>query len=476
MTIRLRMGRRQLVDYSILLLITMAAVWIRIPKLDSYISTDDGIYAASCWLMKLGYRPYVDFTLVQPPLFYWIVLALWNITNLSDPFQLWTLAKLVSLTSFIANTFLIYLTCNRRLGNPNAGLVGALIYQFSYDSYNYSVSSCPQVLATLFMVAAVYMLLSDGRTTRHFLLTGICLGLAAITRFSAFLLIPAFLAYLLWQIRKGRVTREMAAFAAIGLLIPLLSLLTVPFDALKRDLIVYHATKSVTPTPIQVSVTGLVGDFTTKEPPNLLGSISLIYTLSKRDQKHTVVSGAAVFLLMTYLAQPVLTSQHLIESIPFFSIIAALGLTGFTVSIDKESRRKMIVMTICLILVALYFVPENVYYGKRALGAHSFNHVLKRLVDSTQRYSNSDEMVFSQVSVIPFLAGRRCPPIADIDWVNLEMGLFTAENVMQLVQNYPLKVVVITHRTEMETRDFLERTGYTRVERIDMYRVYVKGV
>ncbi|UCD72965.1 MAG: glycosyltransferase family 39 protein, partial [Candidatus Bathyarchaeota archaeon] len=436
----------------------------------------DGIYAASCWLMKQGYQPYTDFSLVQPPLFYWIVLAIWNATNLSDPFQLWALAKLVSLTSFIATTFLIYMICSRRLNNPTAGIAGSLIYQLSYDNYNFSVSSCPQIPATFLMVAAIYILLSDRGTPREYFLTGLFLGLATITRFSTFFLIPIFSVYLIWQIYKGNARREAVAFAIVGMILPLLGLLTIPFDVLKRELLIYHLTKSVAPTPIQLSLIGMIKDFTAKEPPALLGSISLAYVLIKREPKQALISGAAVLLLATYLSQPVLTSQHLIESIPFFSIVAAICLTGFIATRDREDRKKMIVVTVCLLLLALYFAPDNLEYGKEALRGHSLNHILRRLVRSAQQYSDRDEMIFSQLTVIPFLAGRRCPPIADIDWVNLQIGLFTADTVIQLIEDYPLKLVIITHRTEREIREFMGEQNYTRVERIDLYRIYVKGV
>jgi len=468
--------RRRLIDYSLLLLISIIAIWIRLPKLGSYISTDDGIYAASCWLIQLGYQPYVDFSLVQPPLFYWVVVALWNVTSFSDPYQLWALAKLISLTSYIANTLLIYLICSRRLGNRAAGIVGSLIYQFSYDSYNFSVASCPQLLATFLITATIYILLSDRVTPGNYALAGFLLGLAIITRFSALFLIPAFSAYLLWQIRREMVTREAALFALIGVAVPLLCLLTIPFETLRRELIIYHLTKSVTPTPIQQSLIGLIRDFTTKEPPNLLGVVSLVYTVSRRDRRYTLISGTAILLLATYLSQPILTSQHLIESIPFFTVTAASCLTGFIATKDKKRRRKMIGVTICLLLLALYFIPENITYAKKALRGHSLNHILRKLVRAAQQYSDRDEMVFSQLTVIPFLAGRRCPPIADIDWVNQQLGLFTAETIMQLVRDYPLKVVIITHRTEREIREFMGEQGYTRVERIDMYRVYAKGV
>jgi hypothetical protein len=476
MNTRLPIGRRQLIDYSLLLLISIIAVWIRIPKLTAYISTDDGIYAASCWLMKQGYQPYTDFSLVQPPLFYWTVLVIWNVTNLSDPFQLWTLAKLVSLTSFIATTFLIYMICSRRLNNPTAGIAGSLIYQFSYDNYNFSVSSCPQIPATFLMIAATYTLLSDRGAPRDYFLTGLFLGLATITRFSTFFLIPIFSTYLIWQIYKGNAGREAVMFAVAGIVLPLLGLLTIPFEVLRQDLLVYHLTKSVTPTPIQLSLIGMIKDFTTKEPPALLGSISLAYLFIKRNRKYALISGAAVLLLATYLSQPVLTSQHLIEAIPFFSIVSAICLTGFMVTKDRESRKKMIIVTVCLLLLGLYFVPENLEYGKKALRGHSLNHILGKLVRSAQQYSDSDEMIFSQLTVIPFLAGRRCPPVADIDWVNLQIGRFTAETVMQLVEDYPLKVVIVTHRTEREIREFMGEQNYTRVERIDLYRIYVKGV
>ncbi|MEM3087992.1 MAG: hypothetical protein QXP20_02615, partial [Candidatus Bathyarchaeia archaeon] len=71
-----------------------------------YVNPDDSVYLASCGLILHGYRPYVDFFLAHPPLYFWIVVGLWRILNVNDTFIMWAIGKSVSIISFLGTTIL----------------------------------------------------------------------------------------------------------------------------------------------------------------------------------------------------------------------------------------------------------------------------------------------------------------------------------------------------------------------------------
>lgn len=470
----IRLTRSDLIDATILLLIILVAMSIRINKLDGYASTDDGIYIASCWLIKQGYRPYQDFTLVQPPLYFWLVIFTWQALNLQGPSAMWAAAKSISLFSFFATTILIYLTCRNRLGNRYVGLIGSILYQLSYSNYVFSVSTSPQLLTTFLLTFSIYLSTQEKPEPRRTFAAGVALGLAVITRFSALYLVPVYLIFHAIRIREGKSTLRTMLIATAGLMMPLPALLSIPFDSLRNDLIIYHLTKSPATVSIGVKLASLASDLLTKEVTDLLGLIATIFILHKRDFKRGLIAASAFALLGPYLLQPTTTSQHLIEATPFFSMTVAGALASLPISRERRDRRKLISLTICLLLVLGYFFPRPIIEIAGARESHPESRVMRKLAQDVQYYSRDDELVFSQLTVVPFLAQRRCPPIADIDWVNKQLGLFTADTVKQLIILYPLKVVIISNRIEAEMRDFLGEHGYIRVDRIRDYRIYVK--
>ncbi len=470
-----RPSRSDIIDGTILLLIILISTSIRINKLDGYASTDDGIYIASCWLIKQGYRPYQDFTLVQPPLYFWLTTFAWRIFDLQEPYTMWAIAKSISLLSFFATTILIYLTCRNRLGNRYAGLAGSILYQVSYSNYVFSVSTSPQLLTTFLLTLSVYLTIQEEPEPRDSLIGGIALGLAVITRFSALYLIPVILTFHAMRIRKMKNGKRMMLMTILGLIIPLPALLTIPFNALTNDLIMYHLTKSPTEVSLDTRVASMISDLLTKEVTCLIGIIAAIYSLYERDPRKILITISAFTLLGPYILQPTTTSQHLIEATPFFAVTAATALTAVFDSKGEKERRKLSALTVCLLIILTCFLPNPILQISEARESHPESRVMRKLAHDIQLYSREDEMVFSQLTVVPFLARRQCPPLADIDWVNKQLGLFTSETVRQLVLLYPLKVIIITHRIEAEIRDFLGEEGYVRVNRIQNYRVYVRN-
>jgi hypothetical protein len=262
--------------------------------------------------------------------------------------------------------------------------------------------------------------------------------------------------------------------ATSGLIMPLPVLLSIPFNSLWNDLIIYHLTKSPAAVSIGARLASLVSDLSTKEAVDLLGLIATVFMLHRRDFKRGLITASALILLGPYLLQPTTTSQHLIEATPFFSMIAAESLTSLPQRKESRNRRGFMALTICLLLILVYFLPNPITEIAEARESHPESRVMRTLARDVQYYSRDDEIVFSQLTVVPFLAQRRCPPIADIDWVNKQLGLFTSETVRQLVRLYPLKVIIISHRIEAEIADFLGEHGYIRVDRVRDYRVYVK--
>ena len=116
----------------------------------------------------------------------------------------WVAAQLNIVISALT-VVLFYLTAFRLAGNPAPALFAALIYGFGTLVWPYSGTFFSEPLATLFGLAAFYLLLindpSFGTTSSGVmktLLAGACLGIATATHLSAILFTPFFFLYALY--------------------------------------------------------------------------------------------------------------------------------------------------------------------------------------------------------------------------------------------------------------------------------------
>jgi len=469
-------SREAIIDLAVISAISVVGYWIRLDKLTGYSCEDDAAYVAACGLILRGYRPYTDFFLAHPPGFFFFVALLWKMLGLENPERMWFAGKMVSFLSFIATGATIYLLCRNLLKNREAGLFGVLIYQLSSQTLLFSTACAPQLPATLLIVASVYLLLDrKKKTKRRLFILGFLLGLALTTRLSALYLLPPFLLYLILEKRGKR--WEWGGLVSIisGLLLPLsIILMAAPIGDLWSDLVLFHFLKG------RATIGEKIGKFlsilTRREIPHLLGLISIPYVLKKREMRLNFLIGQGILLLSPYFMQATPGAHLLIESSPFFVILTAISISETTRQIF-DKRRPIFAVCLSVLLLSTLFVglPSTVTELSKVLHKPTLEgRIYRRLVKIVERETGEDDIVFSQIPLVPFLAGRDYPPLIDTSQSAKNAGIYTPETVADLILRYRVRLLIVWYRTGDDLSNFLLSQGFVKLDNLGGYIVYIK--
>jgi hypothetical protein len=465
------------VDLTIILVISAVGYLIRVDKLNGYSSEDDAAYVAACGLIMRGYLPHRDFFLAHPPGFFFFVALLWKLLGLENPQTMWYLGKIVSFLSFIGVSVAIYLLCRNVLKNRWTGLLGVIIYQLSSQSLLFSTACAPQIPATFLIIVLVYLVLDPSPKTRGKLfIIGLLLGLAVITRLSSLYLLPLFFQYLIFKEQLETVEWGKLAFVAVGLALPIAAMAAIiPTDSLWFNLVLFHFLKGGSTIPVKIERFMLT--VTDRELPHLLGLISGPYVLSKRDRRVNFLLGQSVLLLGPYFMQATPGAHLLVESSPLFTILAAVTIYGTIKAILKKRRS---LFTICLSILLLSTISVGLPRATTELSeilqkTPLEGKIYRKLVDIVERETDEDDIVFSQIPIVPFLAGRDYPPFMDTSQSAKDAGIYTPDVVADLVLNYNVKLLVVWYRTAEDLSGFLQTHGFVRIERLEGYWVYLRS-
>jgi hypothetical protein len=418
-------------------------------------------------LILHGYRPYVDFFLAHPPLYFWLVVGLWHILNVNDPYIMWAIGKSVSIISFLGTTILIYLV--GRKFHRYAGLIAAALYQFESFTYHNSIICSPSILATALLVIAFFLVIYKAPLP----LVGLTLGLATSTRLSTLYTLPVFGFYMLWLFQKKQTTIGTIITSVILYIVPLLPLLSFPFDKLFFDLGTFHFIKGgVTPAyRLQKLVFSIIP---MRIPLLCLGFGSLVYLKINRSPNFVLLAALSLSLLGPYLQSPIGSPHLLLEAIPFFVLLSGTTLAEV---IHFPTHSKNEAPIIILIVLLLYSVSSSIPLTTDAinLAVYPQNSELPKLVEIAQQYSKVNEMVFSQLSLVPFLAERPYPPLVDTSPASFHAGVYTPTAVKDLVVKYRVKVLILAGSfVNSELATFLRLHGYTLTNVVDKrWVVYV---
>ncbi len=471
------LNREVTTDILLIAAISMMGYWIRLDRLNGYSSEDDAAYVAACGLIMKGYVPHRDFFLAHPSGFFYFVTLLWRLLRLENPQTMWFVGKLVSFFSFVATGAVIYLICRKILNNRTAGLIGIAIYQLSSQTSLFSVACAPQLPATFLMIASVYILLDDPlKTWKKTLILGLSLGTALVTRLSTLYPLPLFLLYIILVERRRPTEWRKLATVLVLLVLPLLVMLaTAPIGNLWFDLVAFHFLKGS--STIAEKIGKLLSILTSRELPHLLGLISTPYALSKRDTRLNFLIGQGILLLGPYFMQATPGAHLLIESAPFFTILTAVATAQTANSILERRRPLLAVCSSILLLTAMALsLPPAVTEVSRVLHETTLEgRVYRRLVDIVDRETSKDDVVFSQIPLVPFLAGRNYPPFIDTSQSAKSAGIYTPEVVAEIVLRYRVKLLIVWYRTGDDLSDFLLGEGFTKLENLGGYTIYIRS-
>ncbi|UCD72964.1 MAG: glycosyltransferase family 39 protein [Candidatus Bathyarchaeota archaeon] len=470
------MNQQVIVDLTIILAVSAIGYLIRVDKLNGYSSEDDAAYVAACGLIMQGYIPHRDFFLAHPPGFFFFVTLIWKLLGLKNPQTMWYVGKIVCFLSFIGVSAAIYLLCRNALKNRSAGLLGVFIYQLSSQSLLFSTACAPQIPATLLIIILVYLVLDPSPKTRWKLFTiGLLLGVAVITRLSSLYLLPIFFLYLIFKDQPEILEWRELAYLAVGLVLPIAAMIAIiPTDSLWFNLVLFHFLKGG--TTMQAKIEKFLLTLTGRELPHLLGLISTPYILSKRDRRVNFLLGQSVLLLGPYFMQATPGAHLLVESSPLFAILTAVTISETVKSIFKKRRSLFTIgLSVLLLSTILIGLPRATTELSDVLQKTTLEgRIYRKLVDIVERETNEEDMVFSQIPVVPFLAGRDYPPFMDTSQSAKDAGIYTPDVVAYLVLNYNVKLLVVWYRTAEDLSSFLQTHGFVRIERLEGYWIYLR--
>jgi hypothetical protein len=469
-------SQQAVIDLAGILVISAVGYLIRIDKLNGYSCEDDAAYVAACGLIMRGYIPHRDFFLAHPPGFFFFVALLWRLLGLENPQTMWYIGKMVSFLSFVGINIMTYLLCTKSFKNRWAGLLGVLIYQLSSQSLLFSTACAPQIPATLLTTILVYLILDPNSMTRgRLFIIGLLLGLSVITRLSSLYLLPPFLLYWIHRERQKFTEWRRLAFVAVGLILPIVAtIIVLPTDRLWFNLVLFHFLKgSVT---IQTKIERFLLTISTRELPHLLGLISGSYTLSKRDARINFLLGQSIILLGPYFMQGTPGAHLLVESSPLFSVLTAIAVSGIIQSILKK-RRPFFTISLSALLLSTIIVGLPQASTELLEVIHRTpleGRIYRKLVEIVETETDEEDIVFSQIPVVPFLAGRKYPPFIDTSQSAKDTGIYTPEAVAHLTLRYNVKLLIVWYRTAEDLTAFLQTYGFVRIDRVGGYWVYLR--
>jgi len=394
-------------------------------------------------------------------------VGLWRVLNVNDPYIMWAIGKSVNIISFLGTTILIYFV--GRKFHRYSGLIATALYQFESFTYHNSIICAPSILATALLVTAFFLVIYKA----PFPLVGLTLGLATSTRLSTLYALPAFGFYILWLLQKKQITIRTIVTSVILYIVPLLPLLSFPLDKLFFDLGTFHFIKGgVTPAyRLQKLVFSIIP---MRIPLLCLGFGSLVYLKINRSPQFVLLAALSLSLLGPYLQSPIGSPHLLLEAIPFFVLLSSTTLAEvmhFPIHSKNEAP------IILLIVLLLYSISSSIPLTSDAinLAVYTQNSELPKLVEIAQHHSKINEMVFSQLSLVPFLAERPYPPLVDTSPASFHAGVYTQTAVKEIAVKYRVKVLILAGSfVNSELAAFLRVHGYTLTNVVDKrWVVYV---
>lgn len=197
-----------------------------LPQLASLLGFDrDGHQQYISFILQHKALPLADdgWQMYQPPLFYLLSALIlgscgWPATADSAILALRAFSALIG----VVHLLLVFL-CLRLLfpNRPRLQIIGLLVGGFLGMNLCLSHHITNEGLAALFVTASLYfclrLLRAEGRVSGLAVATGVCLGLALLTKFSALLAVPCILVALLWPRRTPDAPRRALSSAGLFL-------------------------------------------------------------------------------------------------------------------------------------------------------------------------------------------------------------------------------------------------------------------
>ena len=215
--------------YLVAAVIVLAAFLIFTGLTRADIQSDDAIYS----LRAIGYLDYTDSLLQTTPLNWFESLPTWSKLSFHDAPPLVFLIQFVFFKIFgvsdfsarlpfalagVGSVYLLYLLA-RKLYNPNVALLASFILTIlTYHSWASRIGYL-EPIASFFILLTFYLFFAGLKNPKLLLLFGVSLGLAFLSKYTAFFVLPVVIVYLAFKSPKLLISKNFIIGLAVALLV-----------------------------------------------------------------------------------------------------------------------------------------------------------------------------------------------------------------------------------------------------------------
>lgn len=382
---------------------------------------DESFHLMAAQLINQGKLPYVDFFYQQTPLYAYLLAGWMRVFGAS-----WRSAHALSSILTAASLWVVasytYRLIPDRRWRFSAGSAAVVLFGLDLLVVRFSTIAQPYALCMLLVVSSFVFVTraAERRGKYDSLLAGICAGAAAA---ASLLTAPVVLIELIWLVRqtgngisRDASTRFMAG-AAVGL-VPIAWFAVMAPQATFFDTVqyqVFHRASSGTGETAlhQLDVLfSLAGSIQALVLVALsTGGFILSTALKTWDSRRraevqlcaAIAAGLGLFLMVPY---PTFT-QYFILTVPFLSILGAVGIYGIGSRIRSSVRPEWVTVVLCgvfvLGLATTIHRGPRIYYGRYWSG-------LDEIASRINRVTKSDGQLYSDDANVYFAARRTPPP------------------------------------------------------------------
>jgi 4-amino-4-deoxy-L-arabinose transferase-like glycosyltransferase len=342
---------------------------------------DEGTYLAQSWAIdhSIGMAPYT-YWFDHPPLGWIQISALAWIPALlfHGPAQLVVAYSRIVMLPFTAASSILVYVLSRRMSLPRwSAVLAVALFGLSPLSVTLQREIFLDNIAVTWILAAFVLAYSPRKHLWHHMASGMCAGIAVLSKETMILAVPA-LVVALWQnvhkdTRKYSYVGFLGAFLLLAIQYPLYAILKGElyqgggkvslFTGLKYQLtrpgsgsIFAHGSNSYS----------ILHNWLFYDPVLItIGTVSVILALAVRQLRPVAIAGVTL-VLMAIRPSGYLPAMYIIQMLPFFALGAA-GIADQGVSFILKYRARPIfwqqigrlaLVGVCLVVAIIYVMPK----------------------------------------------------------------------------------------------------------------------
>ena len=429
---------------------------------------DEGVYLSSLDALEHGQRLGEDVFAPQPPVFYLLLRGI-SIAGADTVRGFhWGMVAIAVGTCFAA-----YLL-GRTIAGPLAGIIASALLMIAPPFPLYAHRVLADVPPLWLALIAIWLAWEAQmrRSVAIAACAGAVLTAAVCTKPNAILALPTFLVLLLWN-RDGRGrTLASAAAGASAVAVALLVAYRNVLGQLWESVVVYHRDARQTPDVIDKSHE-LITFLNWRTPFAWLVVAGAVAAVVLRRRRHTPADWAiwlwaAISIVFLVFHHP-LHENHLLILPVVLAVPAGIALAAIAKQVPWRIAG---LATLALVLTAGYVQQQR----RVALDDVPEAPELVATARLLERKTGARELVVSDQSIVPYIAGRvAAGPLVDTAVLRFETGSLTDGEVVRELEKYDVAAVVAGRAFRLRPRllSALERR-YGRPEHIDGIAVFVR--